>query len=271
MDTSISVIIPTYNSKNTISECIYSVLNQSYLPSEIIVIDDCSKDETLEILCGIKKHSLVKIHTIRLLENGGPARARNIGLNAATGKWIAFLDSDDTWHPDKLNIQINVARQTGCQVVSTKFCFDFKFDSNLNNEVINNNSVINNVCYVSFKRMLFSNKLITPTVLISSSFVQQFNENLRYGEDYELWLRLFRDGARCALINLPLVRLGKPAYGYSGLSANLIKMEMGELEALKLNISIFPILGRIAIFVSLIKFVKRLAVVSFFKITRLWL
>jgi glycosyltransferase involved in cell wall biosynthesis len=101
----ISVIIPTFNRSDTISNAINSVLKQTFEPNEIIVIDDCSNDNTQEIL-----KSIDNIVILKTKKNSGAQTARNIGIKAAKSDWITFLDSDDEWLPRKLEKQISVLK-----------------------------------------------------------------------------------------------------------------------------------------------------------------
>jgi glycosyltransferase involved in cell wall biosynthesis len=98
----VSVIIPVYNRANYIKSCIDSVLNQDYPNLEIIVVDDGSTDETLEVLNKYGTH----ITVIKLPENSGAQATRNAGIKAAKHDWIAFLDSDDQWVHNKITVQI---------------------------------------------------------------------------------------------------------------------------------------------------------------------
>lgn len=101
----VSIITPLYNSSDYIEETIQSVLAQTYSCWEMIVVDDCSKDKSLAIVKSyIQKDSRIKI--IQLEKNSGAAVARNAAIESATGRFIAFLDSDDLWHPKKLENQI---------------------------------------------------------------------------------------------------------------------------------------------------------------------
>ena len=102
MTASVSVVIPTYNRRATVRRAIDSVIAQTVKPAEIIVVDDGSADDTAEMLIQAYGRS------IRLIpqENGGASRARNTGITAATGAWVAFLDSDDVWEPEKLSEQL---------------------------------------------------------------------------------------------------------------------------------------------------------------------
>lgn len=102
----VSVIMPCHNSSDFISKSIQSVINQNFDNWELIIIDDCSTDQSREVIQHyVNQDSRIKL--ICLDENSGAAVARNTGIELATGRFIAFLDSDDTWHPDKLQKQVN--------------------------------------------------------------------------------------------------------------------------------------------------------------------
>ncbi len=101
----ISIITPAHNCSQFISETIYSVMSQSFSDWELIVVDDCSSDDSVEIIQSfVDRDSRIKL--IELNENSGAAVARNIAIEAAKGRYIAFLDSDDLWFPDKLEKQL---------------------------------------------------------------------------------------------------------------------------------------------------------------------
>ena len=103
----VSVIMPTYNCGKFIEESILTVINQTITDWEICIADDCSTDNTYEVLKPyLEKYSNIHYHC--LTSNGGPAKARNTALEMATGKYVAFLDSDDLWTPDKLERQIEL-------------------------------------------------------------------------------------------------------------------------------------------------------------------
>src|SRR4030042_6253183 len=117
----VSVIIPTYNRADCVTKSIDSVLSQTYNDYEIIVVDDGSTDNTRQILQSYVDKCL--IHYI-YQDNAGCAAARNSGIRAAKGQWIAFLDSDDTWLPDKLAEQMQYLSETGLDVCFTNTTFD---------------------------------------------------------------------------------------------------------------------------------------------------
>jgi len=112
----ISVIIPVYNRGETITYCLESVFRQTLQPLEILVVDDCSIDQTVQIVLQYN-HPLVRV--IQLEKNSGAQAARNRGIQAAKGEWIAFLDSDDEWMPQKLERQLNYALTNNLSVVYT--------------------------------------------------------------------------------------------------------------------------------------------------------
>lgn len=107
----VSVIMPTYNCGKYISESIESVLHQTVTDWEIQIVDDCSTDNTIEVLKPyLEKYS--NIHYYKLPQNSGPAVARTEAIKRATGKYVAFLDSDDLWKPQKLEKQISFMKKT---------------------------------------------------------------------------------------------------------------------------------------------------------------
>ena len=102
----VSVVIPTYNREKTILRAIQSVLNQTYTHLEVLVVDDGSTDGTADIVNSIQDD---RVKYVVMEQNGGPSRARNAGVQMAQGKWIAFQDSDDCWHENKLEKQVKYA------------------------------------------------------------------------------------------------------------------------------------------------------------------
>jgi glycosyltransferase involved in cell wall biosynthesis len=118
----VSVVVPVYNGASFLAECLVSILQQIPLPAEIIVVDDGSTDDTPQVAAKFGDQ-------IRYLhqQNQGPGAARNLGLSIAAGEFIGFLDADDRWHPDKLQIQIALLQQDSdrdgvwgmCQIMNT--------------------------------------------------------------------------------------------------------------------------------------------------------
>ena len=118
----VSVIIPAYNSEKYISETIESVQKQSFQDWEAIIVDDCSTDQTFLLA---KKYAIrdSRIRVIKMPQNRGVAVARNVGLENASGDYIAFVDSDDLWKPDKLQKQFAFMQKNGCVLSYSDYQF----------------------------------------------------------------------------------------------------------------------------------------------------
>ncbi|OHD06349.1 MAG: hypothetical protein A2086_15530 [Spirochaetes bacterium GWD1_27_9] len=182
----ISVIIPTYNRAKTILEAINSVLNQTVLPYEILICDDGSTDNTKDLVLGLS-NPIVK--WLECGRNGRPAIPRNIGIKNATGDFIAFLDSDDVWHPDKLQVQIDALTKSNCLAVCAN-AKRFIPSKGLEGNLLNLNKTT-----ISFNDLLFANSIICSSVIIEKKVfdkVYGFPEEPKFKaiEDYALWLRI---------------------------------------------------------------------------------
>ena len=122
-DDKISVIIPTYNRGYSIIECLNSVLEQTYKNIEILVIDDCSTDNTESLISKIEDD---RVKYIKLNEKKGASFARNIGIKYATGKYISFQDSDDIYHKDKIEKQYKNLIKKNSDIDFCRVCLHFK-------------------------------------------------------------------------------------------------------------------------------------------------
>lgn len=116
----VSVIMPVFNAERTMRQSIESVLQQSEMRLELVLIDDASTDKSA-ILITEYAHKDSRVKTLRQPANAGVAEARNAGIRAASGRYIAFLDSDDWWHPRKLELQISQMRTSGAMVSYTAY------------------------------------------------------------------------------------------------------------------------------------------------------
>lgn len=239
----ISVVIPCYNSENTILRAIQSVQNQSLSVDEIICVDDCSSDSTVSILDNASLYDK-RIKVIKNIRNSGPSFSRNLGISNAKSSVIAFLDSDDYWHVDKLFFQVRLMRYFDIELISCGFS-DGLFSRNK----------LEGFKYLSIDDLLLRNLISTPSVLMKKNNYY-FDENMFYAEDYDLWLRMAGDKRKIAFINKSLVFLDKPSFGVSGLSANLHRMELGELKAIYKNSNINQKI--IVLPFSILKYIRRL-------------
>lgn len=199
------------------------------LPAEVILVDDKSNDTTIDKLRQLKdlyKNDWIKI--ISLPVNSGPSVARNTGWDAATQDYIAFLDADDSWHHKKIEIQYNWMKKNPNVALSGHLCAVSK-SSELPSESGTFPSEQLTPKKITTKRLLLSNKFQTPTVMLKREIPYRMDETRRYSEDYDLWLRIAFNHLNCYLFNLELAYLYKAAFGDSGLSANLIEIEKGEI------------------------------------------
>lgn len=134
----VSIIIPVYNAENTLTYCLESVFAQTYKDIELIFINDCSTDNSLEIISGfIKKHSSNSNFNCKIIhhkKNKGVAAARNTGLDHATGKYIYYIDSDDTIMPSALAVMIEVAEANDYDIVGCEWQLRFKENSRRMNQ-----------------------------------------------------------------------------------------------------------------------------------------
>jgi len=179
----VSVIIPVYNRVKLIDRSINSVINQTYPINEIIVIDDGSNDGTYELV----KRSFPQV-ILKYQENKGVSNARNVGINSAQSKWIAFLDSDDEWLPNKIEDQINLLDIN----FSFKICHTDEFW--IRNQVRVNpmkkhrkygGDIYNNclpLCVISPSSIIIHKDIFNDVGL--------FDEELPVCEDYDMWLRI---------------------------------------------------------------------------------
>lgn len=180
----VSVVIPAFNREYTIKSCIESVLKQTYKNLEVIVVDDCSSDHTVDVVRAIEDS---RVRCILLSKNHGACYARNIGAEQANGQYIAFQDSDDIWLPTKIEMQINYLQQGNYDVV---FCgmdritieqkhFYYPktgFDENKN----------------AFEQILFDNRISTQCMLMMAYVMKdvKFDPTIRKYQDWDYAIRI---------------------------------------------------------------------------------
>ena len=220
----ISVIVPAFNAESTIREAVESVLAQSYRPLEILVVDDGSTDGTFA--CSENIHPDVRV--IQQV-NAGPSAARNHGIREAKGSWIAFLDSDDIWLPEKLAQQWEcVSKNSSIGFVHTDVTF-FDPDSNKDWQTDVGRDKFVGRCT---DKLLRENRILTSSVLVDRKYLDQtdlFDEKYWVAEDYDLWLRL---STQCefAYLSSPLVRYRMQGDSLSTYSLRMRKSELAVFQ-----------------------------------------
>jgi len=180
----VSIITPTYNSEKFISETIKSVLNQTYTNWELLITDDLSTDNTVAIVESHAKNDS-RIKLFKLEKNSGAAIARNNSINNSRGRYIAFLDSDDLWLLNKLELQIEFMKKGNYALTYTsyeKFKNKDTFISNIYslNKLNYNNMLKNN--YIGCLTAIYDSKLLG----------KMFMPNIRRRQDYALWLKILK-------------------------------------------------------------------------------
>ncbi len=220
----ISVIIPAYNSENTIIHTINSVLNQTFTDLELIVINDGSQDSTLDIVKQIQDPR-IKVFSY---SNAGGNASRNRGLKLAVGEFVSFLDADDLWTPNKLESQLKALEKNLSAKVAYSWTdyIDINGDYVLSGKRINiNGDVYENLLVSNFLEN-GSNPLIYRTALIS---LGGFDESLAAAQDWDMWLRL---ASKFDFVCVPSVQI---LYRISAnsVSSNLVRQEKACLQLLE--------------------------------------
>ena len=185
MNNLVSIITPSFNSSRFIEECIDSVLSQTYDYWELLIVDDCSSDNSCEL---IKKYNDSRIILIELEKNIGASKARNIALRKAKGKYIAFLDSDDIWMPTKLDDQIHFMQQKD-------IAFSFSSYQHMSEDGSELFSVIKAPNIITYSSYLKNTIIGCLTVVIDRDKIGNFEmPNIRSSHDMALWLLILRKG-----------------------------------------------------------------------------
>lgn len=193
----VSIITPAHNSAPYIEETIQSVVNQSYQNWEMIIVDDASKDESLKIMnLWAQKDERIKV--IPLTENVGAAKARNIALEKAKGRYIAFLDSDDIWFENKLKEQLSFME-------SNQYAFTMTAYEVMNADGTPTGKIVECPQSINYKEYLHNTIIGCLTVMIDQEKVGKVRmPEIRSSHDMALWLKILKQVFECHGINKPL-------------------------------------------------------------------
>ncbi|WP_415325942.1 glycosyltransferase family 2 protein [Chryseobacterium sp. MMS23-Vi53] len=229
----ISVIIPLYNAEKTIINALNSIKVQTVGAEEfeIIIINDGSTDGSKSLVERyIRQNPDLNIQLLEQV-NGGVSKARNLGLKIAKGEFIALLDADDEWLPEKTAKQLNYLKNNDLQI-------DFIATRRNNNKILLPYRVENNLAEITFKKLLIRNEAQPSTVIFKRKILDNtgyFNENHRYAEDLNYWMKIAKSNNKMYILDESLLIAdgGKRTFGVAGLSANLSAMEEGFQKNLK--------------------------------------
>ena len=200
----VSVIIPTHNRSYLLSKAIQSVLSQSFHDFEIIVVDDASQDNTAQI---VNVFSDKRIRYIRHRVNKGDCCSRNNGINNTNGEYIAFLDDDDEWFPEKLSMQVSILDNSPLKVGAVH-------TGSIAVDIANCNELYTRIATMRgniFQHLLrYEDTVTTSSVLLRKICFEKvglFDESIAYCSDYDMWLRISKEfDFEC--IQTPLVKYG---------------------------------------------------------------
>lgn len=195
----VSIIVPVYNAEHFLNKTIDSIINQSFKDFEVLLIDDCSSDKSLEILYQYAdKDKRVKI--IRNTKNLGVAKTRNKGVEIASGEWIAFLDSDDYWEKDKLQIQLDALKQDTNAVISytaTAFCNE---SGNLYEYIMHAKNRF------TYHELLRSNPISCSSVMVKRDVMLRHKMiSDKTHEDYVAWAEILKENGYAQGVDVPLL------------------------------------------------------------------
>ena len=233
------VIVPCFNSSATILRCLESVAHQTRMPDEVIVIDDCSSDDSVFLVESFFKRSWpFDCKLIKLAANSGPAAARNVGMRELTTAYVAFLDSDDFWKPNHLWVANQILSQ-----LPNKECFISHVPDLLKATGVPNTGSQNAVQFRkrSPLRLAFIQGIGSSSSIVSLSVAKSvglFPENIRFCEDLCFYLRsVCLIGEWVELRSPKTAVLGSHFFvKETGVSWNLERMHKGALQALDLSI-----------------------------------
>ena len=237
----VSIIIPAYNVAPYIGETLDSVFAQMFADYEVIVINDGSPDT--EELDRVLDLFIKRINYIKQ-ENRGASAARNTGLRAARGEFVAFLDADDLWLPSYLDEQIKFIHERNCDLV----CADAEVFSDSSSEeetymesLVQDTPAAGDVTFIGL--LSAEQNLITSGVVVRRELVLEvglFDEALRNAQDFDLWLRLARHSTRMAYQRRALLRYRSRNNSLSGDEVNVHRRELRVLEKVEREYDFSP-------------------------------
>lgn len=245
-DKMVSVIMPMYNSEKYIEVSIQSVINQTYPYWELIIVDDCSNDRSVNI---VEKYVKLdkRLKLLNSKKNSGVAKSRNQGIKLAQGRYIAFLDSDDVWLPEKLKYQIEFMQEMQAPMSYTQY-------RHFTNEICNSGKIIDVELKISYKDLLKGNIIGCLTVMIDRKKIKDIYFSNYKHEDYILWLYILKKGFCAYGIKEDLARYRKSP---NSLTGNKIKSFCWTWNVYRNREKLSPLKSLYYLFFYIIKGIKK--------------
>ena len=233
----VSIIVPVYNAEEFINDTIKTVQDQTYKNWELIMIDDCSTDRSTE---QILKYKSDKIKLIKLKKNSGAAICRNTGTKEAKGRYIAFLDADDLWKKEKLEVQLKFIKDKKCAFSFTGYEFADK-------DGVGNGKIVKVPEKINYKQALKNTTIWTSTVMFNMNKLKKediYMPDVKRGQDTATWWKVLKTGVEAYGLNKNLSIYRRST---GTLSSNKFK-------ALKRTWDLYRNVERLNIFYSLYNF-----------------
>lgn len=218
----VSIVIPVYNNSKYLSECLDSVVNQTYTNLEIIIVDDKSTDNGLQI---IKKYKDKRIRVIKLNKNSGVAIARNKGIEASTGAYLCFIDADDYWVLDKIEKQVKFMEDNNYVFIYSNYLYYSD----------NKKHVAKVPSKLDYKSAIKNTAIFTSTVMFNMEVLSKediYMPNIKKGQDTATWWQVLKKGYTAYAMNeeLSIYRVGNKSLSHNKFKAlkrtwNLYKRE----------------------------------------------
>ena len=195
----VSIIVPAFNAENTVAETLDSILSQTFSDFEVIVINDCSNDRTIEVLTSYsERDNRIKVYSNAV--NSGVSFSRNFGVKTASSEWIAFLDSDDKWREDKLEKQLGLLEEyPDASLIYTGSSFmdengqEYGYTMHVENKL-------------DYKTLLKRNLISCSSVLVKKSVMEKIEmPSDKMSEDYYAWLKIVKAEKYAYGIDEPLL------------------------------------------------------------------
>ena len=222
-----SIIIPTYNHAQYINRCLDSVITQTYSNWEVIVVNNYSEDNTIEL---VNNYLDERIRLVNFRNNGSIAASRNTGIKEATGEWICFLDSDDFWYHSKLEI-VDKAIKDNQNIDAVCHNETMRFEVSGKTQTLYYGPFTPKF----YRDLLYGNRCSTSAMSVRKAFLDEhelsFNTSLDYVivEDYDLWLRMAFYNAVFHFIDIPL---GEYIINEMNISGNMERQRKNQLKLL---------------------------------------